>query len=117
MHFNAQLLHVVCQVFGHLLGQCRDEHTLSPGDTLANLCEQVVDLSSRGAHTDLRINQASGANHLFHDGFAMFVFIWARCGRNKECLVNLLLKLCKGQWPVIKCRGKAKAVIDKYLLA
>ena len=43
-HLDAEVLEVVGQVLGHLLGERRDEHALVALDAAADLVEQVVDL-------------------------------------------------------------------------
>ena len=61
LDLDAELLEVVGQVLGHLLGQRRDERPLAALDAPADLLEQVVDLALGRADGDLRIDDAGRA--------------------------------------------------------
>ncbi len=66
-HPDADVLAVVGQVLGHLLGERRDQHALVALDAPADLLEQVVDLVARRAHLDLGIDQAGRPDELLDD--------------------------------------------------
>ena len=55
-HAHAEVVVVVGQVLGHLLGQAGDEHARAGLDPLADFAQQVVDLRAGLAHLDLRID-------------------------------------------------------------
>ena len=61
---HAEVLQVVGQVLGHLLGERRDEHAVAAGDALAHLAEEVVDLMAGGPHDDLRVHEAGRPDEL-----------------------------------------------------
>src|SRR6185369_16341003 len=54
-HAHAKLRVVVGELFGHALGEGRDQHALVFLRAHADLREQVVDLAADGAHENLRI--------------------------------------------------------------
>ena len=51
-HLDADVLIVVGQILGHLLGERRHQHALAGGGTGADLVEQIVDLLARRPHLD-----------------------------------------------------------------
>lgn len=63
-------MHVFGKVLGHALRQRRHEHALAArGDGFA-LGDEVVDLMLHGANFDRRVDEASGADHLFDEDAA-----------------------------------------------
>ena len=58
LDLDAELLEVVGEVLGHLLGQRRDQGPLAPLDPGADLLEQVVDLALGGPDDDRRVDDA-----------------------------------------------------------
>ena len=67
LDLDAQLLEVVGQVLGHLLGQRRDERPLAALDAAADLLEQVVDLAVGRPDGDRRVDDAGRADELLDD--------------------------------------------------
>ena len=65
-HADATFVQVFGQAFGHLFGQGGDEHALLFGDGFVDFAQQVVHLPGGGAHDDLGIQQARGADELLH---------------------------------------------------
>src|SRR5215831_13684404 len=100
MDFDAQLLHIVCQVFSHLLGQRRHQDALALCDAFANLRQQVIDLPFGWAYTDLWVDKAGWADDLFDDGIAMLIFVGTRSRGDEERLVDLPLEFCECQWSI-----------------
>ena len=117
MHLDIDLLHIVSQIFRHLLSQSSDKYALLFLGTFANLCQKVIDLSPGGAYADLRIEQPGRANDLFRNGGAVFVFVGTRSRGNEKRLVDLLLELRKGEGAIIKRGRQAKTIVNQYLLA
>ena len=60
-HLDADVLVVVGEVLGHLLGERRHQHALARRDARADLLEQVVDLLARRPHLDLADRSARSA--------------------------------------------------------
>ena len=58
LDLDAELLEVVGEVLGHLLGQRRDQGALAALDAAPDLLEQVVDLALGGADGDRRVDDA-----------------------------------------------------------
>jgi hypothetical protein len=65
-HAHAHLLQVVGEVLGHALGQRRDQDPLARLLPLADLGQQVVDLTLHGPDLDLRVHQPGRADQLLH---------------------------------------------------
>ena len=63
-HAHAEVLVVVGQVLGHLLGQAGHQHALVDRDPFADLVEQVVDLGAGLAHLDFGIDKPGGPDQL-----------------------------------------------------
>ena len=61
------LLQVVGQIFGHALGQRRDEHPLVLLLPQADLAEQVIHLPRHGPDLDGGIHEPGRADDLFDD--------------------------------------------------
>ena len=51
-HADAEVVVVVGQILGHLLGQAGDQHALVDGDALVDFLEQIIDLRAGLAHFD-----------------------------------------------------------------
>ena len=71
-HAHAEVVIVVGQILGHLLGQAGHQDALVDRNALANLLEQIVDLGAGLAHLDLGIDKAGRANQLLDDEAADF---------------------------------------------
>ena len=67
MHFDAQLGQIIGQVLGHSFGQRRHQRPFPPSNPLADLADQVVDLSLCWFHDHFRIDKSRGPDDLIHD--------------------------------------------------
>src|SRR5574343_585981 len=101
------------QILRHALGQCRHQDTFIDGKPFVYLNQQVVDLGGCRANNDLRVDQASWANHLFDDLSCMPVFVIGRRGGDKNRLPHERFELIKFERPVIQRRGEPESVFDK----
>jgi hypothetical protein len=67
LDLDPELLEVVGEVLGHLLGERRDQCPLAAVDALADLLEQVVDLALGRADADVRVDDAGRPDQLLDD--------------------------------------------------
>src|SRR5438552_12665283 len=114
---DADVLKVVGQVLRHLLGERRDEDALVHLDALANLVQEVVDLTARRTHVDLRIDEARRPDQLLDDDAAAaleLVRAWRR--RDEDHLPGRRLELAEAERAVVECRRQAEAELDERLL-
>src|SRR5579883_402451 len=117
MNFDADLAQVVGKVFGHFLGQGRDERTLPMFDPNSNLLEQVVDLAGRRLDLDRGINEAGGTNDLLDELLLMGKLVGSGRRRDKDYLINVPLELFEHKRSVIERRRQTEAIVDQHLLA
>src|SRR4051812_48903269 len=66
-YLYTMLRQVIGQIFGHALGQCRDQHALAVANTLGDLRQQVVDLRGGRPDFDFRIDQPGRPDDLLYD--------------------------------------------------
>ena len=118
LDLDPELLEVVRQVLGHLLGQRRDQGSLAALHAPADLLEQVVDLALGGTDRDLGVDDAGRADELLGD-VALAAFQLVRSGRRAHVdgLVDGRLELLERQRPVVERRRQAEAEVDEDLLA
>ena len=117
LDLDAELLEVVGEVLGHLLGERRDERPLPPVDPCPDLLEEVVDLTVGRADPDDRIDDAGRADELLDDGLAALELVRAGSRAHVDGLVHRRLELLEGQRPVVERRRQAEAEVDQDLLA
>ena len=115
--FDAVFLQVFGQVLGHFDRQRRDKRALAALDAGADLAQQVLDLALDRAHDDQRVQQAGGADDLLGHTGGVFALIRARRGRDKDLLVDLVLKLLKPQRAVVERRRQAETIFYQRLFA
>ena len=78
---NPHLFEIAGQLFGHPLGQRRDQHALVFLGPYLDLADQVVDLVGCRTNLDLRIEQPRRANHLLdHYPFRLVQLVIGRGG-------------------------------------
>ena len=117
LDLDPELLEVVGQVLGHLLGQGRDERPLAALDAAADLLEQVVDLALGRADRDLRIDDAGRADELLDDPLAALELVRPGRRAHVDRLVDGRLELLERQRPVVERRRQAEPEVDQDLLA
>ena len=111
------LLEVGRQVFGKLLGQCRDQDTVPCRHRLLDLPLEMRHLLPGRHDFDHRIEQAGGPDHLFHHFAAGAIELpCAGRGRHIDRLVDLLFPLLEHQRTVVEGAGQPKSVLDERQL-
>ena len=116
-HADAVFGQIFRQILRHLLCQRRDKRALALVRRGVDLADQIVDLSLDGAHKDLRVEQARGADDLLGNLPGTAALILGRCRRNIDCLMDAFCEFVEGQWSVIIGRRQAEAVVNKTFLA
>ncbi len=114
---DAYFFEVIGQIFGHLLGERRDEHPLVALDTRMDLADQVVDLPFGLAHFDNRVEQAGRTDDLFHHRRAVLDLVRSRSRRDIDQLIGFLFELVELQRTVVERRRQTESVIDQHVLA
>ncbi len=119
---EAGLLDVGGEIFGEALGERGDEDSLTGGDALFDLVEQVGDLALGGVDFDFGIDQTRGADDLLDDFTAgVFELVFAGCGGDEDDPARTLAPECfelfEAERAVIQGAGKPEAVLDEDLLA
>lgn len=79
------------------------------------ISEQIVDLSQRRPHFNLRVDQTGRPYHLLDHAPGMFGFVVTRCRRNENGLRADPFPLVETHWPVVQRRGQTEAVFDQRL--
>ena len=118
LDLDPELLEVVGEVLGHLLGEGRDQRPLAALDPRPDLLEEVVDLALRRLHGDRWIDDAGRADELLHDlALAALQLVRPGRGAHVDRLVDRGLELLERQRPVVQRRRKAEPEVDEDLLA
>ncbi len=115
---NADLCVVLRQILRHALGQGSYQHAFVFLRTVANLVQQIIDLSAHRTHFNLGIGQAGRTNHLF-DNYAAGFREFIRPGRRRNIneLSGPFLELLKCQRTIVQRGRQPKAVFDQVVLA
>jgi hypothetical protein len=79
-HLDAVLGEVVGELFGHALGQGRDQHALVLVDADADLLQHVVDLVRGGTHFHDWVHETRGPHHLLDNLTGMLLLVGSRRG-------------------------------------
>ena len=117
-HPDAHLQQVIGQVLGHLLGQRGHQHAFVGRGALADLADQVVDLTLGRFDHDLRIHQSGGANDLFDELAAGLAhLVGSRGGREINGLPDPVGELFPGQRSVVDRRGKPETEVHQVPFA
>jgi hypothetical protein len=103
--FDIALLEVVGEVFGHFLGQSRDEGALILRDASVDFFHEIVNLAFGGADFDFGVEEAGRADDLLGRLRGVLKLVRARGGRDVNCVFNMLLKLGENQGAVVEGRG------------
>lgn len=104
---DARIEQMVGQVLRHALGERRHQHALVFGNARVDFIDEVVDLTVHGAHVDLGVEQAGGADDLLHVVLAHAELVVAGRGAHIDELRDARLELVKTQGPVIQ-RGRRR---------
>ena len=116
-HPHTLLEQVVGEVLGHLLGQRRHQHPLVAGGPLADLVQEVVDLSLGRFDDDLGVDQPGGPDDLLDDAVALGQLVRAGSGREVDGLPDAGEELLPPQRAVVHRAGQAEPVVDQRALA
>ena len=108
---------IIGQLFGHALGQGRDQHSFSFLDPQIYFSQQVVDLGGCRSHDNLRIDEARRTHHLLHHLPRVLPLVIGRRGRYEDRLAHHFLELVETQRPVVERRRQAEAVFHQVFLA
>ena len=109
---------VVCQFFGHALGERGDQHPFILLHPLLDLFHQIIYLVQAGAHIDGRVEQSRGAYQLIHDDpFRFLQLIIGRCGTHEDDLLADRLKLLELERTVIDGCRQTEAILHQVHLA
>ena len=117
LDLDPELLEVVGEVLGHLLGERRDECPLAAVDALADLLEEVVDLALGRADPDVRVDDTGRADELLDDALAPLELVWTGRRAHVDRLVDAGLELLERQRTVVERRRQPEAEVDQDLLA
>ena len=117
-HANALFVHIFGQVFGHSLGQGRDQRAVAIGGNLAHLVQQVIHLHLDGPDFDLGIQQAGRADDLFGENAArLFDFPRGGGGGNKDRLRPHGIPFLELERAVVHAGRQAEPVFGQRELA
>ena len=117
MRLDPHLEQIVRKVFGHLLRQRRDQHAVAAVDRELDLVHEVVDLVLRWPHFDDRIDEARRPDDLFHHLRRALDLVVRRRRAHEDALVDVLVELLEGQWPVIDGARQPEAKLHERILA
>ena len=117
-HADALFVHVFGQVFGHALGQRRDQRAEAPRGDLANLVQKVVDLHFHRADLHLWVQKAGRADHLFgEDATGLLQLPGGGGGRNEDGLRAHRIPFLELQGAVVHAGGQPEPVFGQRELA
>jgi len=114
---DAQLMEVVREVLGHLLGERRDEHPLAALDPTLDAVHQIVDLALGGMDLDARIDDAGRADELLHHLLAALELVGTGRRAHVDDLVQVRLELLERQRSVVQRGWQPEPEVDQDLLA
>ena len=92
---DAKLLHIVCQILSHPLGQGSDQHFMMSCCFFIDLAHQIINLTLYRPNKNLRIQKPCRADDLFCPHKLMLCLIRARRCGYKHHLIDLTLKFRK----------------------
>ena len=112
-HSHSLFKQVLGEVFGHLLGQSRDQDTIAHRDSLVHLIHQIVNLTLRWLNDDFRIHKTGWAHDLFNHLRRNPEFVGTGCCRQEDTLIDPFDDFFKMQGSIITSARQAKTVIDQ----
>ena len=110
---HAHLLQIVVEILRHLLRQRRDKRSLVALHALADLVQQVVNLTVRWTDVDLGVKDACRADHLLDHLGRDIELVGTWRGRNEDHLVDVVLELVKPQRAVVEGARKPEPVLHQ----
>ena len=113
LHTDSHIIHIICQVLRHTLGQSCHQYFMMLRNLLVNLGDQVIYLPLHGTYIHLRIQQSCRADDLLRTEQFMGSLILRRRGGNKQHLIDMLLKFLEIKRPVIQRRRQPETIIHK----
>ena len=116
-HPHAQLEEIVGEVFGHLLGQRRDQDAIALRHPAVDLLQQIVDLALGRLDDDFGVDEARRPHDLLDHLLRDLDLVGARCRREKHHLGHALDELVEAQRAVVGRGRQPEAVLDEHLLA
>jgi Arc/MetJ-type ribon-helix-helix transcriptional regulator len=115
---HANFAVVLGQVFGHPLGQRRDQHPFALRRARADLVQQVINLPFHRAHLHFGINKPGWPDDLLHHhSRRLRQLVGPGRRRNVDDLVGAVLEFLEGKRAVVERRRHAEPVFDQRLLA
>ena len=109
---NTKVRQIIGEIFGHLLGQRRDQNPFVIRRPCTNGFHEIVNLPLGWLDNNFRIDQARGANDLFDKLAASFShFEIAGSGRQVHGLPDTLAEFFEGQGPVVQSGGKPETKV------
>src|SRR6185312_633203 len=115
--FDAQPVHIFCQLFGHALSKGGYQHTVAHLYRSIHFFQQVVNLVDHRAHLDNRVQQTGGAYYLLnHHAARFFQFKIAGGSAHINGLRGQALKFLEIKRAVIQRRRQTEAVIHEGYL-
>ncbi len=113
-YFDIDAFEVVRQALRHLLGQRRDQHPFAFFGRLADLADQMVDLSLGRYDGDRRVQEPGRPDNLLRVHPAgYFLFVSGRGRTDKDRLIDQLTELIELQRPVVERRRQAEPVFHQ----
>src|SRR5262249_40137754 len=96
----------------------RAEDALAALHALADLLQEIVDLTGHRTHLDLGIHEPRRADHLLdHDALRLVELVLPRRRRDVDAIVDVVLELLELERPVVERARETEAVLDERLLA
>ena len=116
-HKDPHFFQIVCQVLCHLFRQRRDQHPFMTVTAFAYFSQEIIHLPGNRADFYFRIEQPCRPDNLLGQIGLHFHFIIARCGTDKNNLIDPFGKFIERQRPVIQSRWQTESIFDKRLFA
>ena len=112
---NADIFHIIRQIFRHTFCQCRDKNLISLFYFFIDFSDQVIDLTFHRTHLNLRIQKSGRADDLLCAEHLMIRLILSRCRRDKHHLIQFVFEFIKTQRTIVLRRRQAEPIIHQCL--